>query len=413
MKVLHRHLCTGVFLLAGLFVLGLTNAQARQAGSRNMTLVSHVALTEAPGGPSGLVLEQDPARPFAYVAGGAGFIALDLTDPGTPRIHAPRSVAGTGVTGDITYFKLGDRYFLVEAFRPADGMVSDIGAVVFDVTDPSGSFPETARIRRDGGLSHLFAYRHSDGRVLLFATDATEIHVYDMARVVTGADDGHLASIPVPEHRFTGEAGFDDVFAGYHPDTGQDLLYTAGSGGYYVFNVSDPSAPKLIGQVNQANIRKGYASAPSPDGRYLVAGARYDGSPLRIFDLKPIFDGDHGRVRTAVGAWTANWKRHAERFEVRWPFVFVANGPDGLQVFNMRDPYNPYTTGFYHTASEGAVRGANHVDVRNTDGLIMVSDAETGLWTFRMEAFQGWSGAGWGMPEVSSAQHWTSRETTH
>ena len=46
------------------------------------------------------------------------------------------------------------------------------------------------------------------------------------------------------------------------------------------------------------------------------------------------------------------------------------------------------------------------VDVRNADGLIVGSDMSTGFWTFKMEGFNGWSGASWGMPERSSAQDW-------
>jgi len=46
------------------------------------------------------------------------------------------------------------------------------------------------------------------------------------------------------------------------------------------------------------------------------------------------------------------------------------------------------------------------VDVRNADGLIVVSDMTTGLWTFRMEGFGGWDGRQWGLPNISSAQDW-------
>ncbi len=376
-----------------------------------MTLVSHVSLTEASSdGTGALVIEQDPDRPFAYVARDAGFAAIDVTDPASPRVRSPRSLRNTQAkAGDITYFKRGDRYFLVEAFRPADGTASDLGAVVFDVTDPSGTFPEAARIHHSGGLRRLFAYQHTDGRVLLFAAGADSLLIFDTDALVSkGKSARPITAIPVPEHRFTGATGFDGLFAGYHAETNQDLLYAAGAGGYYVFNVSDPASPEHMGQVNQANIRMGHAIAPTPDGRYIVAGADYDGSPLRIFDLKPILDGENDRVRTAAGAWTANWKHHAERYEIRWPFVFVADREEGLQVFNMRDPYNPYTTGYYHTTADRdtLVRGAVDVDVRNADGLIIVSDAKTGLWTFRMDAFQWWDGAGWGMPDVSSAQHW-------
>ena len=47
--------------------------------------------------------------------------------------------------------------------------------------------------------------------------------------------------------------------------------------------------------------------------------------------------------------------------------------------------------------------GSFGIDVRNEDGLIVMSDMSTGLWTFRMDGFQGWSGKQWGMPDLSSA----------
>ena len=50
--------------------------------------------------------------------------------------------------------------------------------------------------------------------------------------------------------------------------------------------------------------------------------------------------------------------------------------------------------------------GAFGVDVRNEDGLIVVSDMTTGLWVFRMDGFHGWNGADWGVPNVSSVQNW-------
>ena len=50
--------------------------------------------------------------------------------------------------------------------------------------------------------------------------------------------------------------------------------------------------------------------------------------------------------------------------------------------------------------------GAFGVDVRNADGLILMSDMSSGFWTFRMDGFQGWNGEDWGMPDISSAQKW-------
>ena len=50
--------------------------------------------------------------------------------------------------------------------------------------------------------------------------------------------------------------------------------------------------------------------------------------------------------------------------------------------------------------------GAWGVDVRNADGLIVVSDENSGFWAFRLEGFQGWNGNDWAMPNISSAQFW-------
>ncbi len=119
-------------------------------------------------------------------------------------------------------------------------------------------------------------------------------------------------------------------------------------------------------------------------------------------------------MRRPVSAWAANWRNLSHNHEMRWPFVFVSAYEDGFQVFNMLDPYRPQTWGFYDTspvthesrAENNVNSGGWGVDIRNSDGLIVVSDQITGLWIFRMEGFSGWYGPDWGMPDTSSAQDW-------
>ena len=86
----------------------------------------------------------------------------------------------------------------------------------------------------------------------------------------------------------------------------------------------------------------------------------------------------------------------------------------------MMNPVEPYTVGYYDTwdgpraslANERTHRnGAWDVDVRNHDGLIAVTDVNTGLWLFRMEGFEGWDGRGWGFANVSTVQDWDNGPT--
>jgi len=95
----------------------------------------------------------------------------------------------------------------------------------------------------------------------------------------------------------------------------------------------------------------------------------------------------------------------------------------------MMDPTNPYTVGYYDTydgpnqegccnpawltgeskspqAHGGVDNGAFGVQVRNADGLIVISDMTTGFWAFHMDGFDGWNGHQWGLPNISSAQDW-------
>ncbi|SVA73596.1 uncharacterized protein METZ01_LOCUS126450 [marine metagenome] len=87
----------------------------------------------------------------------------------------------------------------------------------------------------------------------------------------------------------------------------------------------------------------------------------------------------------------------------------------------MMDPTNPYTVGYYDTYpgphnarpargnsvyTWGVYQGAWGVDVRNADGLIVISDGVTGFWLVKMDGFEGWDGNDWGVPNNSSAQDW-------
>jgi hypothetical protein len=172
----------------------------------------------------------------------------------------------------------------------------------------------------------------------------------------------------------------------------------------------------LASLTGVAGVTWGHTFTPSPDGRYVIAEYEYQYMPLRIFDIKPALEGQVKTISRPIGAWTARWQGVVHNHEVRWPYVFVSGYEDGLYVFNMMDPTNPYTVGYYDTYEgphgagiwgPGNVQsGATGIDVRNADGLIVMTDFNSGFWTFRMDGFSGWNGHDWGMPNNSSEQDW-------
>jgi hypothetical protein len=400
--------------------------------SSNIKLVSHLPT----GGYirlSNIEIEQELARPYAYLStryDRAGMDIVDLRDPAKPkliyswRIEDPGLHRGVGGR-DGKYFKLRGRYYYVQTFQFDQGGADvDLGAVVFDVTGlpDARSVKIAGRLRATdtpGGFHNGFAYKHSDGRVLYVSTTVgPHANVYDMEKFLAGAAaQGLVGRIPVPVSG--GEArnsAYHDFYIAYDPATRQDRFYGAGAGGYYVYDITNPATPRLVVSVTGVSgVSNGHTFTPDPLGRYVVAETEYQYAPLRIYDIKPNGQDFSGNINRSVGAWHANWRNLAHNHEVRWPYVFVSGYEDGLQVFNMMDPTNPVTVGFYDTfegphkqglCGDLICQGAFGVDVRNADGLIVISDMSTGFWAFRLEGFDGWNGKDWGMPNISSVQDW-------
>ncbi len=440
---MNRYGCL-ILLLALAFMPQYAAAQwtPEKPGSDNIDVLGHIPL-----GPrlsvSDLEMEQELDRPYAYVGrmvygddGPKGMDIISIADPAQPKIlyrwriddedlHTP--LGGM----DVKYFKWKGRYYVVQSLQFFAGPDTDLGAVILDVTglpDPS-TVREVARIRADrpNGFHNIFVYKHSDGRPYLFATtQGPSAYVYDLGKAVEGqAGDALAGEVPIPDNVPGRQdyVGYHDFYVGYHEETSQDRFYGGGDGGYYVYNVTDLKNPEIVVTLTGIPaLTWGHTFTPSPDGRYAVGETEHQYSPLRIFDLKPALDGQVSNISNPISAWTADWKHLSHNHEVRWPYVFVSGYLDGLQVFSLMDPHDPVTVAYYdtylgppNTDRYPMFNGAFGVDVRNADGLIVVSDMTTGFWTFRMDGFQGWNGADWGMPDISSVQKWDDgpQEGTH
>jgi len=411
----------------------------KHGGSRNVHLVAHVVNHPGKWKTADVEMEQDPDRPYVYVC---GFVnddvqVYDVRDVAKPKlvydwtIENPDLHRGIGAM-DGKYFKIGSRYYYAQSYQFFQGSPdADLGAVIFDVTGlpDSSKVKVVARIRygaAPGGFHNTFAYKHSDGRVLYFATvNQSYALVYDLGKVVSGADTSTwlIGKVPNPTpFKQLGAGGYHDFYVGYDPATHQDKFYGAGLGGYSVWDVTHPEQPTQLFTITGLGLDIAHTFTPSPDGRYAVTETEYQFTPLRIWDLGPGQDGKQKNLDTPLSGWTADWRDLSHNHEVRWPYVFVSAYEDGLFVFDLKDPANPKTDGHYYTCEcthrhgfggspdigwESTIsveQGAFGVDIRNRDGLIALSDMRTGLWLFRMDGFTGWSGKAAGTYNISSVQ---------
>lgn len=441
------------FLVAALLSMGATAAVAqdpgqappafdqKKDGSANVKVLNHIENNPGAWKAADVELEQDRGRPYVYVSGFVNFDTqiYDITNPSAPKkifqwkIENPELHRGIGAM-DGKYFKIDNRYYYAQSFQFQQGTPDeDLGAVIFDVTGlPDASkVKEVARIRyaaSPGGFHNTFAYKHSSGRALYFATIGQQkALVYDLDRVVKGGDPATwlVGEVPNPTPmRQLGAGGYHDFYIGYDPATRQDKFYGAGLGGYSVWDVTQVEAPKQLFTITSLGLDLAHTFTPSPDGRYAVTETEYQYTPLRIWDLQ---DGQSGKTKNIdqpISAWAADWRALSHNHEVRWPFVFVSAYEDGLHIFSLEDPKNPKTLGRFYTCmcehekgfggspengwqgDRSVMQGAFGVDVRNYDGLVVISDMRTGLWSFKFDGFNGWNGRDHGVPNISSVQDW-------
>ncbi len=418
---------------------------AKLGGSPNIHQLGNIPLGGYFYG-AGIEIEQELARPYVYVTrwrDKSGFVVINVADPANARLiyswqieNAALHLIGRGETGK--YLKTKGRYYYVKStVFGAGGPDNDVGAIVFDVT----GLPDTSKIREvkrvrapdipDGFIS-VFPYRHSDGRTLLFGAQRTSrpgeppyARVYDMDKMLAGDPaQGLIGKVPVPDNIPLKEvrSAYHDVYVAYDPGTRQDKFYGGGTGGFFVYDVTTPETPKLLTSITGiSGVNRGHTVIASPDGRYAVTQMEYQFSPLMVFDLTPGLNRTVPTISRPIGSWIADWQDLSHNHEVRWPYVFAAAYEDGLQVIDLHEPAAPRTLGWYYTCEcahqtgfsgetqlhgTSVFSGAMELDVRNADGLIVLSDLNTGFWAFRMDGFTGWNGKDWNVPNISSAQDW-------
>ena len=412
----------------------------KKNGTEKMHMLARVPANPGAWKAADVELEQDRNRPYVYLSGFVNFNTqiYDISNPSAPKklyewqIENPELHRGIGAM-DGKYFKINNRYYYAQSLQFMQGSPDqDLGAVIFDVTglpDPS-KVKLIARIRypaSPGGFHNTFAYKHSDGRALYFATiNQSKALIYDLGKIVSGAPESTwlIGDVPNPTpFKQIGGGGYHDFYVGYDPATGQDKFYGAGLGGYSVWDVTKPEATKQLFTITSLGMDVAHTFPPSPDGKYAVTETECQSPPLRIWDLTQGQTGKTQNIDTPISAWTADWRDLSHNHEVRWPFVFVSAYEDGLQVFDLKDPKHPKTNGAWYTCEcehekgfggtpengwqgTSVEQGAFGVDVRNYDGLIVLSDMRTGLWTFKMDGFNGWNGHDYGQPNISSVQDW-------
>ena len=265
------------------------------------------------------------------------------------------------------------------------------GLLVFNVANPAATeLVSQYRIFVEEGSPENFTNIHniflSPDRNLVYAINQSHPQ-YDL-RIIDVSDPAS----PVEAGRFEIDANVDlgsvrdikivhDVNVIEH-DSRLIAFLDYLAAGLWILDVTDPASVVVLSSIEWDGIFS-HSGWPFPlDGKLYYAHAEegYD----RHLTLLDVTDLTNPRVvsrfSTRAGASTHN-------VEVVDGIAYISYYIDGLRVVDLREPENPREIGHYDTVPDEEERGILQGlwGVRVLDGIVYVSDIETGTYAFRVD----------------------------
>lgn len=154
--------------------------------------------------------------------------------------------------------------------------------------------------------------------------------------------------------------------------------------GLMVVDFSDPTNPIGLGALPDYSAwGQGYNHSGwlTEDGRYYVMADENYGVPMKLMDVSEPADLDI--ISTISSEIDENSIVHNQM--IKGDYLFTSYYHDGLQVFDISDPYQPQKVLSYNTYlpdDHASYRGAWGVYCYLPSGKILLSDMQTGLYVF-------------------------------
>ncbi len=165
------------------------------------------------------------------------------------------------------------------------------------------------------------------------------------------------------------------------------VFMNCGNQGLYIYDYSNPSSPQILGALTDY-IGQGYNHSGwvTEDANYYVFTDETEGHRMKIVDISDFLDLEIISVFNSElnlgGEYVSNTAAH----NVEWigDKIYVSHYFDGLQIFDVSDPYSPKAFGYFDTYVEDNTlwRGAWGIHVMPS-GRILISDRQSGLYVFK------------------------------
>lgn len=306
-------------------------------------------------------------REYAVIGSTAGTHIFDVTAPS--ESYEADFVAGAFTGGEVVHRDYHD-------YNGYLYMVCDegLGTSTLQIADLQ-YLPDSVHIVYDS--NELFSRSHN------IFIDAAKAKLYVCNAVQNDETANGLAVFSLQTPSYPTLLGTYNTVRAHDVYVRDDIAYINGEGnGLFVVDFSDPQNPLALGSLTEySQYDQGYNHSGwlSDDGQYYVFADENHGFDVKIADVSDLTDIEIvASINAAVDTYSI-----AHNPIIRGDYLYISYYHDGLQVWNIADPYNPFKVAFYDTYSppdHASYRGAWGVYPFLPSGNILVSDMQSGLF---------------------------------
>lgn len=145
------------------------------------------------------------------------------------------------------------------------------------------------------------------------------------------------------------------------------------------FDVSDPTAPRLLRRLNFPNAGYVHSSWVTPDQRYMITAEETAQRTLKLWDIQSLND------IKLVGEYLGGSQLAHNPF-ILGDFAYISHYQSGLKIIDIADPRAPIEAGSYDTHPQNeqpGFAGAWGTYPYTQHGVVYVSDIQAGLFVVK------------------------------
>ncbi len=356
-----------------------TGTQSFAGGNKNVTLLGRSHRYQSYSNIWGYTAGD--GKEYALLGTSTGLSIVDMSNPRAPREAA--FVPGPNPTQwrEIkTYSHYA--YVVSEQTRPNEysGIqvvdLSKLPQVSFESVYWPGVAPGTAR-------AHSISVDDA-GYLYIQGGSATEGE---------GTERGGVRIFSLADPKKPAPVGFYDALYVHDSFVKKELLFNSNIreiGGHVdILNISDRSNPRLLTSIVYP-FGASHNSGTTEDGNYLITTDERTGATVKFWDLRALWDNNPANDNDIelVAEYIGDRAQIAHNVHVKGKYAFISHYVEGVKILDISDPRAPVEAGSYDTylPAGSGFAGAWGVFPYFASGNFAVSDIQTGLYVFRLDA---------------------------